>query len=237
MNELKDEKVHQSSSINKVDPAIEVIVYTDPLCCWSWAFQDHLEKLQNKLAGLATWNYKMGGLISSWKNFHDEINNVTRPIQMGPVWMHAGQIVNKPIQHLIWMKDPPASSYPACIAVKCAQLQQEELGAALLKILWQKCMAEGKNIAKRLIINEAVKQLVSLNAQFDVKKFNEDFENGNGMDAFRSDLELALYYRVSRFPSIIVKPLNQKPVIARGYRNYHDILNIFSMFLPNVATH
>ncbi len=114
--------------MEQADQEIEVTIYTDPLCCWSWAFEPQLQQLKSALTGKASWHYRMGGLIPSWKNFHDEVNSVTRPVQLGPVWMHAGQIANMPINHLVWMKDPPASSYPARIDVKCAQLQAAALG-------------------------------------------------------------------------------------------------------------
>src|SRR4051812_7028555 len=105
------------------DNLIDITIFTDPLCCWSWAFDTQLQQLKGILKRQATWNYRMGGLLPSWNNFHDNENAVSRPIQMGPVWMHAGQIAHKPIAHQLWMTEPPASSYPACIAVKCAQLQ------------------------------------------------------------------------------------------------------------------
>src|SRR5436190_8530475 len=109
--------------MGKVDAAIEITIFTDPLCCWSWAFEPQLQHLKMILAGQAEWQYRMAGLLPSWNNFQDNVNAVSRPIQMGPVWMHAGQIAQKPICHRLWIDDPPASSYPACIAVKCTQLQ------------------------------------------------------------------------------------------------------------------
>jgi putative protein-disulfide isomerase len=231
---VQEQKVNSPAITNEADAAIEITVYTDPLCCWSWASEPHLETLQNKLGDHAKWRYRMGGLLPSWKNFHDEINSVSRPLQMGPVWMHAGQIANKPIQHQIWMKDPPASSYPACIAVKCAQLQSEIFGESLLKIFWHKCMTEGKNIAKQTVLNDAAKRLVTIYPEFDLKQYNEDYNNGNGITAFRSDLELVQYYRINRFPSIVIKTANQKPVIVRGYRNYNDLLNTLKIFVPGI---
>lgn len=92
----------------------------------------------------------MGGLIPSWTNFHDEVNAVTRPVQMGPVWMHAGQVANRPIHHLLWMKNPPSSSYPACIAVKSAQLQSGGHGESLLQRLREAAMVEEKILLLRL---------------------------------------------------------------------------------------
>src|SRR3954471_8227222 len=76
---------------------LEIIYYTDPLCCWSWAIEPQLRKLQFEFTGKLKWRICMGGLLPGWKNYHDEINSVTRPIQMGPVWMHAQQISGMPM--------------------------------------------------------------------------------------------------------------------------------------------
>ena len=222
---------------SKVDTAIDVIVYTDPLCCWSWAFESQLEALQQELGKRVCWKYKMGGLIPSWKNFYDEANSVSRPAQMGPVWMHVGQIINKPIHHQVWMKDPPASSYPACIAVKSAQLQGEIFGQALLKILWKKCMIEGQNISKQSVLNEIMKSFAACYTAFDFEKYQEDYSNGNAIKSFRADIELVQYYRINRFPSIIIQLQDQPNVLVKGYRNYDELIKIFQTFIPHVPEH
>src|SRR5215203_5516 len=145
--------------MEKADNLIEITIFTDPLCCWSWAFEAQLQQLKSILSGQAIWNYRMVGLLPSWSNFHDPVNAVSRPAQMGPVWMHAGQMAGQPICHQVWITDPPASSYPACIAVKCAQLQFELAGESMLNLLRQACMTHGKNIAKQNILFEAANKL------------------------------------------------------------------------------
>src|ERR1044072_7891663 len=90
---------------------VEIVYYTDPLCCWSWAFEPQWRRLLFEYQGDIEWKYCMGGLLPAWDSYDDTVNNVTRPIQMGPVWMHAAQVSGMPIQTRIWMNDPPASSY------------------------------------------------------------------------------------------------------------------------------
>ena len=207
----------------QADQDIDITIYTDPLCCWSWAFQPQLEKLKEILGHRARWSYRMGGLIPSWDNFHDEVNSVTRPAQMGPVWMHAGQVANRPIQHIIWMKDPPASSYPACIAVKCAQHQSAAYGEILLGLLRESCMLEGKNIAKNTFISEAAEKLAKMEATFDISKFRIEFGSDIGLNLFREDLDLVRRYNINRFPTLIVRSAG-KAIMIPGYRNYGEIV-------------
>jgi putative protein-disulfide isomerase len=208
----------------KAGSQLAVTIFTDPLCCWSWAFEEQLQQLKSNLTLPATCQYRMGGLIPSWNNFHDHVNSVSRPMQMGPVWMHAGQIANKPIYHQLWMEDPPASSYPACIAVKCAQLQSEEAGVSMLHLLRESCMTNGKNIARQEILFEAADNISRTYENFDVAMFKEDFYSNKGMDAFRADLELVAYYRINRFPTLVVKIVNGKSLVISGYRRYEEIL-------------
>ena len=220
---------------NEVDRQLQITVFTDPLCCWSWAFEPQLQQLRLHLSEKASWTYRMGGLISSWNNFHDEVNSITRPVQMGPVWMHAGQVANMPIYHQLWMTDPPASSYPACIAVKCAQLQSEATGELMLQLLRAACMSEGRNIARQQILFDVAKKLSSIEPSFDIKKFQEDYSNDKGIDAFRSDLELVRYYNINRFPALTIKSSEPKAIIISGYKPFAEILKAIEVISPGIA--
>ncbi len=155
------EKVHLPSNDESTTGAdqLEIIYYTDPLCCWSWAMEPQLRRIQFEYNGQITWRYCMGGLLPGWNNYHDEINSVTRPIQMGPVWMHAGQLSGMPMDANIWMKDAPASSYPSCIACKSAFLQSNGAGIRYLRLLREAAMLEGKNIYRQEILGNVAERL------------------------------------------------------------------------------
>src|SRR5690554_2895781 len=90
------------------DP-IEIVVYTDPLSCWSAALQTHINRLKEDLAETINFRYCMAGMIPDWKSFADSVNTITKPIQMGPVWMEAKYITKTEIDDSIWIKDPPSS--------------------------------------------------------------------------------------------------------------------------------
>jgi putative protein-disulfide isomerase len=215
--------------------SIDITLFTDPLCCWSWAFEAELQQLKALLEGNATWTIKMGGLIPSWDNYHDTVNSVSRPSQMGPVWMHAGQIAGKPICHQVWMKDPPASSYPACIAVKCAALQSSAAGESMLYLLQEQCMIMGKNIAKQEILFSAAQTLAHRDPSFDFDLFKEDFFSGKGLEAFRSDLHLLATYRINRFPALVIKIPGSKPMVMSGFRNHQEVLKVIESVAAGIS--
>jgi putative protein-disulfide isomerase len=204
---------------------LDITIFTDPLCCWSWAFEDQLQQLKSALSGKAVWQIKMGGLIPSWNNFQDNTNVISRPAQMGPIWMHAGKIAQKPIAHQLWINDPPLSSYPACISVKCAQLQSSNAAESMLQLLRNACMTEGKNIAKPVHLFEVATQLSSLDKDFNFARFKEDYSSDKGVEAFRADLELCARYRIHRFPTLIVKRPYAQSMMFSGYRPYNQIMN------------
>lgn len=223
MEENRDRINDATMASAPIEGSYEIIVCTDPLCCWSYAFGPELSKIKNGIPG-AGFRLRMGGLLPGWKNFYDEVNSVTRPVQMGPVWMHAGQMANLPIKHTLWMTDPPASSYPACIAVKAAGLQKKEFDFALLELLRQTCMGEGKNIAKQDVINEAAKKLAEMEPEFDVKRFEHDQQNDTALNEFRKDLEFVKMYNINRFPSLIIKAEGKRSILVSGYRKAEEVL-------------
>ncbi len=204
---------------------VEIIFYTDPLCCWSWAIEPHWRKLLDEYGSNTNYRYCMGGLLPSWKNFNDPVNSVSRPIQMGPVWMHAQQLSGMPIRHEIWMRDAPASSYPACIAVKSVGLQSKGLEDIFLRMLRKSVMEEGENISKWDVINKIAKKLLSLDQSFDFRRFEQDNINDNGLEAFRKDLQETQYRHITRFPTLVIKNPDGRAISLSGYQTFDALEN------------
>jgi len=200
---------------------IKITYYTDPLCCWSWALEPQWRKLLQAYEGQLEVSYKMGGLLKDWNSFQDPMNVVSKPIQMGPVWMEAKYISGVPIQDSIWIHDAPSSSYPACIAVKSASLQSKWAEEALLQALWEGVMVKGLNIAKPDTIMAIAKNLSSRAPHaFSFHAFQQDFNSPVSRDAFREDLENTRRYKISRFPTLILKNEQDKALQITGYRTY-----------------
>ncbi|MFP4437871.1 MAG: DsbA family protein [Chloroflexaceae bacterium] len=57
-----------------------------------------------------------------------------------------------PVAAGIWNVDPPASSYPACIAVKAAEQQEQTIGAMYLRRLHEAVMLEQRNIVRSEVL-------------------------------------------------------------------------------------
>jgi predicted DsbA family dithiol-disulfide isomerase len=215
---------------------LEIIYYTDPLCCWSWAMEPQIRRLQFEYDDRLKWRYCMGGLLPGWHNYSDEINSVTKPLQMGPLWLHAHEVSGMPINSAVWKNDPPSSSYQCCIAVKCAHLQSPEAGTRYLRLLRRAIMIHGINISKEDILYEIADELSGdRRIHFDVLKFKADMENGNGLKAFRSDMQEKQLNNISRFPTLIIKdPSTNKGLILTGYRPYSTLLDSLHQVNPSL---
>ncbi|ASZ12547.1 DsbA family protein [Chitinophaga pendula] len=220
----KTEKV--DNQIQNTPPVVEgklgIVYYTDPLCCWSWVFEPVWEALQTMLAEQATFRYCMGGLIPSWEDFYDNVNDVSKPIQMGAVFMQAAHLTGQQINSHIWFDDPPASSYPACLAVKAAALQSEQIAARYLKEVRHTLMIDGLNIArKEVLVNIAMQMKDILNTE----RFLNDLSGQVTIANFKKDLEEIIVKNIRRFPSLVITNAHGRGVIMVGNRPLDAILS------------
>ena len=225
---------NQDHTTSKAD-GIDITYYTDPLCCWSWGFEPQWRKLLFEYGDKISYRYCMGGLLPGWNSFHDPVNSVSKPIQMGPVWMHAAQLSGMPIQHNIWIKDPPASSYPACIAVKCAFLQSFEAGDRYLRLVREEVMLKGNNIAKQEILVKLAKLLNNNIPSFNVEMFQKDLQNDRGLEAFKEDMQQVRYHNINRFPTLIIRRPHQPSMMITGHRPYVVLTEALNTIYPGIS--
>lgn len=219
----------------KDEASLHIVYYTDPLCCWSWAFEPQWRRLRYEFGRQIRWRYCMGGLLPNWDTFNDPMNAINRPVQMGPLWLEAKYMSGMPIQDQIWITDPPSSSYPACIAVKCAGLQSAEAEEIYLRRLREAVMLHTKNIAQQQVLIDVATTLTqNIPGILDIDIFKNDLKNGNGYEAFRNDLQKASYHKISRFPTLTISAQN-KAVMIVGYRPYSVLLQAIAAVMPDMV--
>lgn len=217
---------------NPVAP-IELIYYTDPLCSWSWAIEPQWRRLQYEFGDRLVYRYSMGGLLRDWQQFSDPLNHISRPVQMGPVWIQVRHLTGMPIDEKIWVKNPPTSSYPACIAVKAASQQGPEVEASYLRRLREAVMLEGRNISQREVLLELGAEL-NPKLGFDGDRFERDLDHPDAVEAFRQDLKEMRYRGIARFPSIMVRPNSGRSLLMMGYRPYCVLRDAITQLAPEL---
>lgn len=219
---------------NKAD-RVEIVFYTDPLCCWSWAFEPQWRRLQYEFRDQLVFRNVMTGLLPSWKNYSDPFYSVSRPQQMGPVWLEASETSGMPMCSKLWVEDPPASSYPACIAVKSAQLQSQQAAVKYLRLLREVVMLEGKNIAKQQVLIEVAEKLANdFKGLLNLNQFANDLTNDNGLEAFRLDWQESQNRNISRTPTLIIRCGNKPAIMLTGYRPYPVLLQAVKHVAPDI---
>ena len=210
------EKEANQNTSTPVADRVEVVVYTDPLCCWSYALEPHLQQLQRECEGTMDVRYCLGGMIPDWNHYYDDVNSVSKPVQMGALWMQVRELTGTYLYDRIWIDDPPASSYPACIAVKCAGLQSLEAGKEYLALLRVAAMTEGRNIAKNDTLLDLARKMPR---DFNVDQFCKGLLSGAGKPAFRKDLEEVRKNQISRFPTITLKT-QKAGIMINGFKKF-----------------
>jgi predicted DsbA family dithiol-disulfide isomerase len=210
---------------------LSVVYYTDPLCCWSWCMEPHWQQLRNALGSNLSIRYCMGGMIESWNNYNDDLNSISRPVQMGPLWMQATYTTGQPLNSHIWVKDPPESSYLACIAVKCAEMQSPQAGEVYLYKLREAVMMNERNIAKQSVLLQIAQELAAEHPQLlNVEKFLQDLVDVKGKESFTKDLQEVRYKNISRFPTLMIHKEGQGGVIITGYRPFNVLIDLLMPF-------
>lgn len=169
----------------------------------------------------------MGGMIADWKKFNDPFNAVDRPAQMGPIWMEARHKTGVAINDAIWVENPPASSYPACIAVKTAALQSFEASEVYLQSVWKAVMVDSMDISKKDILLEIAYNIGVHRPQIlDFDRFSDDFGSDQSRDTFRTDLRQVAFSQIGRFPTMTFNK-GGKGIILTGYRPYEILVDAF----------
>ena len=228
--ELKQETKEAAINIQNNEhyaDRVEITFYTDPLCCWSWAFEPQWRRLQYEFQDKILYRYVMTGLLPGWKAYNDPLYSVSRPMQMGPVWHEASQQSGMKIYDKIWVEDPPASSYPACIAVKCAELQSQIAGVKYLRSVREAVMLQGKNIARQAVLTGIAQHLANnYRDLIDMDRFLYDLTGSdNGIEAFRKDLNEVQGRNITRFPTLIMRSINKPAIMITGYRPYPVLID------------
>src|SRR5260370_642819 len=89
---------------------IHVLYFTDPACPRSWAVEPWRRRLQSEFGNDLRFTYVMTGLART----------IDRPLEQLSDWLDAAAESGMPVDPRLWLEAPPASTYPACMAVKAA---------------------------------------------------------------------------------------------------------------------
>jgi putative protein-disulfide isomerase len=232
--ELQKQKLLQKNLNKNNAGQVRVTFYTDPLCCWSWAFEKPWREFVNNYGNEIRYGYVLCGMIPDWNTYKDDMNSISKPLQMGPMWMHASEVTHVPMKYSIWHEDPPGSSYPSCIAVKTAGLQSSVAEELYLLSVRKALMMDGKNIAKVSVLMDVAKNLDG--TDFGFEQFKKDWDAERGKEPFKLDLQKAKLNNIGRYPTLTFQDTTGNGVMMVGFRPYEVLLQAFENFRASIRT-
>lgn len=194
--------------------------------------EPQLRKLRFLLKDRLHLNYVMGGLLSEWKNFNDQMNDIARPAQLGPLWMQARNMSGQPIEENIWISNPVDTSFLACMAVKAAALQSKVAEEAMLRKLREAVMMQQRNIGELEVIFQVAEDLDQKQI---LKKviFREDLFSDRISKNFKEDLNRTKAGGITRFPTLLITYGGRTYQIT-GYRPFGELKKTFLLMDPDL---
>ena len=180
--------------VQKIDKAVKVLYFTDPICSSCWGIEPQLKKLKLEYGALLHIEYRMGGLLPDWSY---NSGGISKPSDVAHHWDEVSVHYDMPIDGDVWLEDPLDSSFPPSIAFKAAQLQDNAKAVRFLREIREMVFLQKKNITKWEHIEAAAKK-----AGLNTTQLKTDY-NGKAKTAFEEDLKLARTYGVRGFPTMI----------------------------------
>lgn len=182
-------------------PKLEIWYFTDPFCSWCWATEPQIYRLRERYRGEVTLRNIMGGLVEDIAKFYDPMNDIGGTAQVAPHWREVCERSGQPIDERVMtdIEDPHWSTWPACVAVKAAQLQDEDVGERYVRRLRRAVMTERVNVSEREAQLSLAKDVEGLN----VEQLEDDLNSDMAMQAFMADRELGREYNATGFPTLL----------------------------------
>lgn len=206
--------------------AVKIIYFTDPICSSCWGIEPQLRKLKLEYGSSFEIEYRMGGLLPDWSY---SSGGISKPADVAKHWDEASVYYEMPIDGDVWLEDPLNSSYPASIAFKAAQIQDNEKALFFLREIKEMVFLQKKNIAKWEHIETA-----AIHSGLDLVQLKTDF-NGRANELFNEDLKSAKMLGVRGFPTLIFTDITGKSELVYGSKPYSAFENAILKLDPSAT--
>lgn len=209
--------------------SVRIVYVTDPICSACWVFEPQIRRLQLEYGHSIETAYKMGGLLRKWEGFN-AVKDVSGPSDVAKRWNDMGHYFQTPIDGDLWLTDPLDSSDSPSIAFKAAQIQDQQKSLIFLRKLRENALLKEVNISKRENILR-----IAESAGLDIDRFVNDYDGGEAVKLFNSDMEKNKRYGVRAFPTLIFFDEDGFPSCGIvGIRNYNLIAEKIKKIYPKI---
>ncbi|MBH8557399.1 DsbA family protein [Hymenobacter negativus] len=135
------------------------------------------------------------------------------------------------------LRSLPASSYPACLAVKCAERQSAQAGELYLRAVRAAVTRQGHHAACPATLAAVAAALAAqFPAVFDAAVFRQDMAANAGEAALLEDAQQAHRHHIRCWPSLVVVRRGPGPgaVLTGGSQPYEALLQALAALAPDV---
>lgn len=216
----------ESSLITAGKKPVKIIYFTDPICSACWGIEPQLRQLKLEYGDSVEVDYRMGGMLKDWSYNNGEIS---KPSDVAHHWDEVSAYYDMPIDGDVWLEDPLDSSFPASIAFKAAQMQNNEKAILYLREVREMVFVKKMNIAKWENLVQAAK-----NVGLDVEKFKADYES-QAKVLFEEDLKMARQFGVRGFPTLFFTDASGRTELVYGSKPYSAFEQTLLKLLPTAT--
>ncbi|HWU87163.1 MAG TPA: DsbA family protein [Kofleriaceae bacterium] len=160
---------------------MDIIHFADPFCWWSWGLEPILHRLKEVYGDQVEVTYRMGGMASSidqWRKSY----NVTEDKTLRSWISKSISMTGMPLDADFIVKSSAQSSWPACVAVKAAELQNKELAAKFFRRIMEATQLRSVNVSEEDVYLAVAKEI-----GLDLEQLRKDISSGNAVDLFDKD--------------------------------------------------
>jgi protein-disulfide isomerase-like protein with CxxC motif len=221
--------------------AVELVEYTDPGCSWAWGTEPKLRLLRWRYGDRVRWRRVMGGLVGDMENYVKGFDPYHDPAKRAQYWKVVADVTG--MTYPARLQYEYRSTEPACIAVKAAERQGEDVALKVLRRLRESCFVFGTPADTDERILESVRGVPGLDPARLAEDMHADPVQSSFQDNWKetrepNDVVLALepgppggaretegHWRYV-FPTVIVRSGSKEITVPgwRAYEEYEDAL-------------
>jgi predicted DsbA family dithiol-disulfide isomerase len=157
------------------DVAVEATVFTDPYCPWSWAAEPQLHRLQVEFGDQLAYTFVIVGLRRDI--------DAAGAAALALACLDAAAESGMPFDPRVFLRDPPASTHPAGLAVAAVSEQTDP--APFLRRLREAIMLEGRRMDTAPALLDAARETGGLS----IERLQVDFGSNAIVERFGADIE------------------------------------------------
>jgi len=163
------------------EAAVEIVHFADPWCWWSWGLESVIQRLKAVYGDQIKVIYRMGGItddVSEWRREYD----VVKDEELRSWITESTSITRMPADPEYYLKTKVKSTWDACVAVKAAQAQGEEMGERFYRRLMETIQLESKNGSEEEVYSEVAKEV-----GLDLWRLKREIDSGKARESFQND--------------------------------------------------